>query len=200
MSKSTWWHLLILNSKQCSITPLCKLPSSFTFFTDTCMWTKRGRSWSNNVITWAWPRPQEFQEEVNGYHTPRSGYCCYATVSHIQPETTYPIVAMFVEWHTDMTPRYFSLLYDIYNAPGRNSHNHNTCIMVLYQYIVLQLPDIIQPQFQSWNQFTKSKDTSCIQTQTIYSDLSSQLPRFWMVYRHNAMLGQFVLWHLQCTT
>jgi len=100
--------------------------------------------------------------EVNGYHKPRSGHYCHVTVSHIQPETTYPIVAMFVEW-----PHYFGVLCDIYNAPGRYSHNHKTRIMVLHQYIVLQLPDIIEPQFQSWNQFTESKDTSCIQTQTI---------------------------------
>jgi hypothetical protein len=75
--------------------------------------------------------------EVKGYHKPHSGYYCYVTVSHIQPETTYPIVAMFVEWHNDMMPHYFVLLCDIYNAPGRYSHNHNTRIMVLHQYIVL---------------------------------------------------------------
>jgi hypothetical protein len=113
--------------------------------------------------------------EINGYHKPHSGYY-YLTVSHIQPETICPIVAMFVEWYTDMMPCYFSLFCDIYNAPCTNSHNHNTHIMVLHQYIVLQLPDIIQPQLQSWHQFTKSKDTPCIQTQTIYSDMSLQLP------------------------
>jgi len=91
--------------------------------------------------------------EVNSYHKPCSGYYSYVTVSHIQLETTYPIVAMFVQWHKDMMPHYFGLLCDIYNAPGRYSHNHNTRIMVLHQYVVLQLPDIIQPQFQSRNLF-----------------------------------------------
>ena len=61
--------------------------------------------------------------EVNSFHKPRSGYYCYVTVSLIQLQTTYPIVAMSVEWYTDTMPRYVSLLCDICNAPQRNDHN-----------------------------------------------------------------------------